>query len=188
MGVSPPTNRPISGRCENLRFPETLPGESGNRDFGISSGRHMGGGLLDSGGAFSYVSDAFQRGFPAKTGPGNRPAAPADGGPHLRVAPPTTRPISGRRENLRFPETWSGRSGSRDFGISSGCHWGGLLDPGGAFPYVSVVCCGEGSRRKRGPKIDQLRRPAGVRVQESPRPQIARFRADAKICDFRRRS
>ena len=62
------------------------------------------------------------------------------GGPHLRAAPPTNRPISGRRENLRFPATLLGKSGNRDFGISSGCHGGGLLGPGGAFRDVSVAC------------------------------------------------
>ena len=41
---------------------------------------------------------------------------------------------------------------------------GGLLDSGGASPDVSVVCFREGFRRKRGPEIDQSRRPAGVRV------------------------
>ena len=65
------------------------------------------------------------RRFPAKTGSGNRPAEPAGGGPHLRVAPPTNRPISGRRGNLRFPEAVSGKSGNRDFGISSGRHMRG---------------------------------------------------------------
>ena len=42
MRAAPPTNRPISGRRENMRFPATLSGMSGNRDFGISSGRHGG--------------------------------------------------------------------------------------------------------------------------------------------------
>ena len=40
MRVAPPTNRPISGRRENLRFPARLLGKSGNRDFGISSEIH----------------------------------------------------------------------------------------------------------------------------------------------------
>ena len=60
------------------------------------------------------------------------------------------------------------------------------MDPGGAFPDVSVARFTGGHRRRRGPEIDQLRRPAGARVLEPPRPQVARFRADAKICDFRR--
>ena len=40
---------------------------------------------------------------------------------------------------------------------------GGLLGCGGAFSDVSVACLGEGSRRKRGPEIDQLRRSARAR-------------------------
>ena len=40
--------------------------------------------------------------------------------------------------------------------------------------------------KKRGPGTGRFRRPAGVRARESPRPQTARFRADAKICDVRR--
>ena len=100
----------------------------------------------------------------------------------MRAAPPTNRPISGRRRNLRFPETLSGKSGNRDFGISSGIHrGGGLLDSGGAFSDVSAKCLLAGFRRTRGPEIDRLRRPAGVRIRESPRPQIARFRADARF-------
>ena len=70
---------------------------------------------------------AFYRGFPAKTGSENRPIAPTGGDPCLRAAPPTNRPISGRRRNLRFPETLSGKSGNRDFGISSGIHRGGPI-------------------------------------------------------------
>ena len=46
-----PRNRPISGRCENLRFPATLLGKSGNRGFGISPGRH--------GGAYSGPASHF---------------------------------------------------------------------------------------------------------------------------------
>ena len=72
-------------------------------------------------------------------------------GPHLRGAPPANRPISGRRENLRFPATLSGESGNRDFGISSGRHGGGLLGPGGAFSDVSASCIRVGFRRIRGP-------------------------------------
>ena len=59
------------------------------------------------------------------------------------------------------------------------------MDSGGAFLGVSVARIRGGFRRKKGPEIDQLRRPAGARIRESPRPQIARFRADAKICDSR---
>ena len=36
----------------------------------------------------------------------------------------------------------------------------GLLDPNGVFLDVSVARFREGSRRKWGPEIDQLRRPA----------------------------
>ena len=79
-----------------------------------------------------------------------------------------------------------GKSGNRDFEISSRIHGGGLLDFGGAFSDVSAVCLGKSSRRKLIPEPDRLRRPAGVRVREPPRPQVARFRADAGICDFRR--
>ena len=53
------------------------------------------------------------------------------------------------------------KSGFRDLVRNS---WGGLLDPGGAFSDVSVARFGEGSKRKRGPEIDRLRRPLGVRV------------------------
>ena len=103
----------------------------------------------------------FRGGFPTKTGAGNRPTAPTGGGPRLRVAPPTNRPISGRRGNLRVPGTALRKSGNRDFGISPGIHvGGGLLDSGGAFPDVSVARFRGGPRRKRGPKIDQVRRPA----------------------------
>ena len=142
---------------------------------------------MGSGGAFSGAPVAcFTAGCRRKRGPGNRPIAPTGGGPCLRAAPPTYRPISGRRRNLRFPGTFWGKSGNRDFGISSGIHMGGgLLDSGGAYSDVSVARFRGGFRRKRGPKIDRLRRPAGVRIRESPRPQIARFRADAKICDSR---
>ena len=63
---------------------------------------------------------------------------------------------------------------------------GVLLDPGDAFSDVSASCFGGSSQRKRGSEIDQLRRPAGARIRGSPRPQIARFRADAEIFDFRR--
>ena len=62
---------------------------------------------------------------------------------------------------------------------------GGLSDFGSALPHVSVAHSGLSSRRKRGRQIDHSRRPAGVRVRLLPRPQIARLRADAKICDFR---
>ena len=38
--------------------------------------------------------------------------------------------------------------------------WGGVLDSGGALSDVSDACFRRGCRQKRGPKIDQLRRPA----------------------------
>ena len=58
----------------------------------------------------------------------------------------------------------------------------GVLESGGASPDVPFACCGEGLRRRRGPKIGPFRRPARVRVRESPRPQIARFRPNGEIC------
>ena len=105
---------------------------------------------------------ALVGGFPAKTGSENRPIAPTSGGPCLRVAPPTNRPIPGLCENLRFPEALLRKSGNRDLVRNS--HGGGLLDSGGAFSDVSVACLLAGFRRKRGPEIDRLRRPAGGRV------------------------
>ena len=102
----------------------------------------------------------------------------------MRVGPPTSRPISGRREDLRFPAALLGKSGIR--GPVRKLYGGGLLDSGGAFAGVSVARFREGFRRKRGPETDHLRRPEGARIRGSPRPHVARFRADATICDFRR--
>ena len=83
----------------------------------------------------------------------------------MRSAPPVDRPISGRRDNLRFPKTLLGESGSRDFEFSPGGHMGGgLSDSGGARSDVSVACFIGGLRRTQGPEIDQLRRPARARV------------------------
>ena len=107
----------------------------------------------------------------------------------MRAAPPTSRPISIRCGNLRFPATVSGSSGSRDFGISTGRHEGGVYRIPAACSATSPPrVFGEdgGFRRRRGPETDYLRRPAGARICEPPRPHVARFRADAKICDFQR--
>ena len=46
----------------------------------------------------------------------------------------------------------------------------GLVNSGGAFSGVSVARFSGGSWLKRGPKIDQLRRPAGAHIWEPPRP------------------
>ena len=73
-------------------------------------------------------------------------------------------------------------------GSRQGFMGGGPLDSSGAFSGVSVARFRGGFWRKRGPEIDHLRRPAGARVLGSPRPQIARFRAGAKICNFLRHS
>ena len=139
----------------------------GNPEIGISGSRQefiWGGPIRFRRRVSRRLRRMFRRGFQAKTGSGNWPTAPTGGGPRLRVAPPTNRPISGWRENPRFPERLLGKSGNRDFGISSGIHGGGLLDSGGAFSDVPIACFGAGFRRKRGPKIDRLRRPARVRV------------------------
>ena len=64
-------------------------------------------------GGHGQLRRMFRSGFPAKTGPGNRPTAPTGGGPRLRVAPPTNCPISGWRENLRFSARLLGKSDNR---------------------------------------------------------------------------
>ena len=80
----------------------------------------------------------------------------------MRAAPPTNRPISGRRRNLRFPGTFLGISGNRDSGISSGI-------PAARFPTspsrVLEGVSGENGARKstgragrRGPAFES--RPA----------------------------
>ena len=88
----------------------------------------------------------------------------------MRVAPPTNRPISGRRENLRIPARLLGGSLNRDFGISSGIHEGGLLDSSGAFFDGSIARFVEVFRRKRGREIGRLRRPAGKWAASGSRP------------------
>ena len=103
----------------------------------------------------------------------------------MRVAPPTNRPISCRREDVGFSGDISLRkSGIRNLGISSEIHGVGVLDSGVVFGGAPVACFRAGFRRKRGPKTGQWRRPAGGRVLESFRPQIGRFRVDAKMWDF----
>ena len=104
----------------------------------------------------------------------------------FRAVRPTNRPIPGRRENLGLPGTLLGKSGNRQIGTSSGLHGVALLDSGGAYSDVPVACFRVGFWRRRGQEIDQWRRPAEGCVSESPRPHIARFRADAKIWDSRR--
>ena len=76
------------------------------------------------------------------------------------------------------------RGGNPEIGVSTGRHGGALSD-------VPVAClegvCGANGVQKltncadrRGPAFES--RPA----HRSPRAQVAQFRADAKICDFRR--
>ena len=110
----PNTCRPISGRRENLGFRGTF---SGNPDGRISGSRQgiIGGGEPRSfrRRVFGRLDRASYRRFRAQTGPGNRPVAPAGGGPSYGAILPTRRPISGRCVNLRFRETLSGNPDGR---------------------------------------------------------------------------
>ena len=156
-------------------------GGSENRSFGISSGV-CGKGLSDFGGAFSDVSVACcWRGSRRKPGPIVDQLRRPTGARAFESRPGYESPdFALTRKSAISGDTVRGNREARISGSR-------LLDFGGAFSHVFVACRGDGFRRGRGPEIDQLGRPAGARVRESPRPQIAGFRDDAKICDIRRR-
>ena len=140
-----------------------IAGGSGARDFGISSGCH-GGAYWIPAARFLTSPSRLVAGVAGEGGVRKSTGCADRRGSKLGSRPPANRPISGRCGNLRFPATLSGKSGNRDFGISSGCNWGGPLDSGGAFSDVSVARFTRGLWRKRGPEADLLRRSAGVRV------------------------
>ena len=140
--------------------------KSGFRDLGRKS---YGGSLLDSGCAFSDVSVAR---FTGRSG---------DDG---------VRKLAGCADRRGSASESRPASGSPDFGLTrtsamSGDIVGEIRKSGDAASDIPVARLDGGFRRQRGPEIDQVCRPAGVRVWESPRPQIAQFRADSEICDSR---
>ena len=186
MRAAPPTNRPILGRRENLRFPATFLRKSGNRDFGISSGCHMGGAYWIPAARSLASPPRVSEGVSGENGGRKLYQLRRPAGPAFESCPAHRSPDFGPTRKSAISGDTVGeirRSGFRDL---VGTSWGGwLLDSGGAFSDVSDACFRGGFRRKLGPEIGRLRRPAGARIWESPRPQTARFRAGANICEFR---
>ena len=134
MRVAPPTSRPISGRRENLRFPATLLGKSGNRDFGIPSGCHWGGVSWIP--AFRFLTSPPRVLYKASGENGVRKLTTcADRRGPAFESRPTCRPISRRSGNLRFPARLLGKSGNRIFWIPPGRHLGDVY----WIPKVGVL-------------------------------------------------
>ena len=118
----------------------------------------------------------FRRWLRARTGPGKRPFAPTGVGPSFRT---NLRRSRADAITQAFGRHFRGGSESRTTAPRRGCMGGGLRVFGGASSDVPTAGVRSGSGRRRGPKIDHSRLPAGTQVLRKYCAQVARFRAHA---------
>ena len=137
-------------------------GEPGNRNFGISPGRHVGGVYWIPAARFLTSPSRVLQEIPVENEVRQLTTCADRRGPAFESRPARKPPDFGpARKSASSGDTARGiwKSGSRDLDRTS---WGGFSD--GAFSEVSVARFRVGFKRQRGPEADYLRRPAGARI------------------------